>query len=240
MKRHWIIAFAVPFALAACAGDADESQEMEAEPAANMEAQSPAAESDPDIAPEGQATPLPAGYELRLDRAGAEAAEYRVGEHEGGIHVETGPAGILYDASHTVESGDYSVSASFTEIGAPPNHREAFGLFIGGADLQGEQQRYTYFLVRADGRYLIKQRNGGETSNISDGWVDSDAVNGAAEGGDVTNELAIEVSGDQVHFSVNGTEVATHPVSAVDAYGIAGVRVNHNLNVQVDDFELSS
>lgn len=237
--RRWMIVLAAPFALAACVGDTDETQETETEPAAAVETQPAPAESDPDIAPEGQANALPTGYEVRLDRAGSTAADYHVTQQDGGLHVETGPAGILYDAGDAVESGDYSVSATFTEIGAPPNHREAFGLFIGGSGLQGEQQRYTYFLVRADGRYLIKRRDGAETPTVT-GWTDSEAVNGAAEGGDVSNELSIEVRGDQVHFSVNGTEVATHPVSDVDAYGIAGIRINHNLNVQVDDFEVSS
>ena len=67
-----------------------------------------------------------------------------------------------------------------------------------------------------------------------------DAVNASTGSGDVTNELAIEVRGDQAHFSINGTEVATVPTSEIDAYGITGVRINHNLNVHVADFEVSS
>ena len=241
--KHWLLLMAF-LAAGACADTADDSDAMDdTAPAAGETAADPMGEmsDDPDIAPEGESTGLPAGYALRLDRADGSAADYQVMAMDGGMHVQTGPAGILYDETDTVESGDYSVSASFTEIGAPPNHREAFGLFIGGSDLQGENQAYTYFLVRADGRYIIKQRAGGETSDVSDGgWVDSDAVNAAAEGGDVTNELAIEVRGDQVHFSINGTEVATVPASEIDAHGIAGVRINHNLNVQVDGFEISS
>lgn len=239
MKRRWIFALAALFAFAACAGETEQTDD--AEPAASAaEETAPAMDSDPDIAPEGEPAALPAGYAVRLDQPTAGTEDYRVTQQDGGLHVRTGPAGILYDEADAVESGDYSVSATFTEIGAPPNHREAFGLIIGGSDLQGEAQRYTYFLVRADGRYIIKRRDGGETPGISDGWVDSDAVNGAAEGGDVTNTLAIEIRGDQAHFSVNGTEVATHPVSELDAYGIAGVRINHNLDVRVEGFQLSS
>jgi hypothetical protein len=240
--KYWLL-LAAFLAVGACA-DTGEEADVDAAPAGETAADAPAdpaMNDDPDIAPEGEATGLPEGYALRLDRESGNAADYRVSEADGGMQVQTGPAGILYDQSNAVESGDYSVSASFTEVGAPPNHREAFGLFIGGADLQGENQAYTYFLVRADGRYLIKRRMGGETSNVSDGgWVDSDAVNAAAEGGDVTNDLAIEVRGDQVHFTINGTEVATLPAADVDAHGIAGVRVNHNLNVRVSDFEVSS
>lgn len=242
MAKHWTVLLAF-LAVGACADASDDADTMEEAPAME-EAAAPAAEpamsDDPDMAPEGESTGLPDGYAVRLDREGEDIADYHVMAMDGGMHVQTGPAGILYDETHAVESGDYSVSASFTEIGAPANHREAFGLFIGGSDLQGENQAYTYFLVRADGRYLIKQRSGGETSNVSEGgWVDSDAVNAATEAGDITNSLAIDVRGDQVHFAINGTEVTTVPAAEIDTHGIAGVRINHNLNVQVNGFEVS-
>jgi hypothetical protein len=173
-----------------------------------------------------------------LDNPGANAAEFQAMPMDGGVHVQTGPAGVLYNATNTVASGDYSVSATFTEIGAPPNHREAFGIVIGGAELETPNQRYTYFLVRADGKYLIKRRTGGETANVRD-WTDSEAVKKAEAQGDVTNALEVAVRGDQVHFSINGTEVTTVPVAEVDAHGIAGVRVNHNLNVMVSNWAVT-
>jgi hypothetical protein len=107
-----------------------------------------------------------------------------------------------------------------------------------GAELQGEGQTYSYFLVRGDGNYLIKRRSGTETPTVTDGWVASDAVQAATEAGDVTNTLEVAVRGDQVHFSVNGTEVAALPAAELDAHGIAGVRLSHNLHVRVDDFEI--
>jgi hypothetical protein len=236
MKTRWTLALVPLFALAACAPDTEEAEDTI--PAA-AEDNPPAMETAPSTITD-ETPEIPAGYAVRLDRAGASTTEYEITAEEGGLRVTTGPAGILYERDNVVESGDYSVSATFTEIGAPADHREAFGLFIGGSDLQDEAQRYTYFLVRADGSYLIKRRDGTETPNLSDGWVSSDAVNGSPEGGDVTNELAIQVTGDQVRFSINGTEVATHPVSEIDPYGIAGVRINHNLDVRVEDFELST
>lgn len=237
MKTRWTLAFVPLFAIAACAGDTEEAEDTA--PAAAAEDNPPAMEIAPSTITD-ETPGIPAGYAVRLDRADASVSEYQIAGEEGGLRVTTGPAGILYEREDVVESGDYAVSATFTELGAPADHREAFGLFIGGSDLQAETQRYTYFIVRADGSYLIKHRDGGETSDISDGWVASEAVNAAPEGGDVTNELAIQVTGDQVHFSVNGTEVATHSVAEIGAYGIAGVRINHNLDVRVEDFELSS
>lgn len=235
MARRPMVALLAALAVGACAeaGD-DELDVMQETPA-------PAAEvtgDDPDVAPAGEAPALPAGYELRLDQADASAPEYHVESADGALRVETGPAGVLYRADDVVESGDYTVSATFTQIAAPAGHREAFGLIFGGQDLQGEAQAYSYFVVRADGSYLIKRRDGSETSDVTEGWVQSDAVNAAPEGGDVTNELAVAVEGEQVRFSVNGTEVATTPASELETHGIAGVRVNHNLNVRVEDFRI--
>ena len=215
---------------------------MGGEPATDTEADEAAqAEEmgdDPDIAPTGTATSLPAGYALTLDNTDANASEFQVMSMDGGVHVQTGPAGVLYNPSNAVESGDYTVSATFTEVGAPPNHREAFGIIIGGSELDTPNQRYTYFLVRADGRYLIKKRMGSETSNVQE-WTEAEAVQSAAEGGDVTNSLEVAVRGDQAHFSINGTEVTTVPAGEIDAYGIAGVRVNHNLNVMVSNWSVA-
>lgn len=236
MRTTRALALLTALALAACAGDADEADMGAMDDTASVGVETT---DDPDVSPAGDATGMPEGYALRLDHGGASPSDFQVSD-DGGLHVRTGPAGILYDEEDAVSSGDYSVSGTFTEIGAPPNHREAFGLFIGGQDLQGEGQRYTYFLVRADGRYLIKRRAGDDTSNVSEGWVESDAVSAGAEGGDYTNRLEVAVRGDQVHFSINGQEVAAVPASEVDAYGVAGVRVNHNLNVRVEDFELSA
>jgi len=52
----------------------------------------------------------------------------------------------------------------------------------------------------------------------------------------MSNTLAIEVGKDKVRFLVNGMEVATAESTKVDTAGVAGLRVNHNLNVRVEGF----
>ena len=44
------------------------------------------------------------------------------------------------------------------------------------------------------------------------------------------------MAADKVRFLVNGTEVNSQPTASVDAAGVAGMRINHNLNVHVDGF----
>jgi len=226
--------------LAGCGG-ADTETETSGQAAAESTAGQMAA--DQDVAPAGESMGLPAGFEVRLDHSEGVLADFHAMATDGGLHVQTGPAGILYNvAEASVESGDYTVSATFTEVGAPINHREAYGLIIGGSDLQGPAEAYTYFLVRADGSYLIKKRAGEETSPITEGrngWVASESVHAAAQAGDVSNALEIRIEGETAHFSVNGTEVTTLPAADIDAHGIAGVRINHNLNVQVTNWNLT-
>lgn len=236
MKSTYDLALAALFAVVAvgCGSGADTDTDMDmAEDAAEA--------ADPTMSPEGTATGLPAGFELRLDRTTDNAADFHVMEMGGGWHIETGPRAIMFDAAaNTVTEGDYTVSATFTEMGAPMNHREALGIFIGGQNLQAPDYTYTYFVVRGTGEYLIKKRMGEETSEVTEGWQASDAVNGAtSESGDIRNMLEVRVAGDQVHFSVNGTEVATMPAADLDVYGVAGIRMNHNLNVMVENWMLN-
>lgn len=241
VKYQFLPAALCAFIAAGCGGAADESGAAE-DAMADDAAEAAGMEADPTYAPEGEATGLPAGFDLRLDRATDNAADFHVAATDGGWHFETGPRAIMYDAAdNTVESGDYAVSASFTEIGAPPNHREALGLIFGGQNLQAPDYTYSYFVVRATGDYLIKKRMGEETVEVTDGWVASDAVNAATpDGADVTNVLEVRVVGDQVHFSVNGTEVTTLPASGLDVYGVAGIRMNHNLEVRVTDWRMTN
>jgi hypothetical protein len=55
----------------------------------------------------------------------------------------------------------------------------------------------------------------------------------------VSNELSIVVEGAEIRFSCNGEEVASLPVGDVSSLGVVGVRVNHNLQVRIEDFDLA-
>ncbi len=181
----------------------------------------------------------PAGLLRRLDRTNRDPADFRVSGIDGRLHIQTGPAGILYRPEDLVESGDFTVSVTLTELDAPSGHREGFGVFIGGQALQGSGQRYTYFLVRADGSYLVKYREGDSTVNLTEGgWRPSDAV---TVGGDVdvTNALSVNVIGGMIRFAVNGIEVEEVPTGGLPVHGVIGLRVNHNLNIVVEGLSVT-
>lgn len=182
---------------------------------------------------------LPAGYALRLDRSNRDRANFNATLEEGRLRVDTGPAGILYRPDEVVEGAGYTVRARFTEVGAPMGHREGFGLFIGGQELGGPSQRYIYFLVRGDGRFLVKQRDGDATTELSSGWQTAGAVRvPGSDGGEVTNELAIETDAGGLRLSCNGETVADVTLDATWLDGVVGFRVNHNLSVRIEDFDI--
>lgn len=198
---------------------------------------SPGADRDPNEVTSSAS--LPPGYALRLDRQNRERANFVVTPDDDGLQVGTGPAGILYRLDQTVDTGGYTVGARFTEIGAPVGHREGFGLFIGGQELAGDSPRYTYFLVRGDGRYLMKRRDGPTTEELSSGWQSSSAVRVPTdEERDVTNELAVSVDDGRLRFLCNGEPVADVPTDALSVQGVVGVRVNHNLRVRIQGFRI--
>jgi hypothetical protein len=189
--------------------------------------------ADPDRIMSGSGQ-LPAGWHGRLDSGGSQMTGVNVMPMGTGMHFTTGPAGIYYKGD--APSGTYRVEATFTQM-EPSAHPEAYGLFIGGTNLEAAAQRYTYFLVRQDGRFLIKKRNGAETPTVKD-WTENAAVKAADAQGKMTNTLAIAVAADTVRFLVNGTEVSAVPASQVDTTGLSGLRINHNLNVHVEAFSV--
>ena len=188
------------------------------------------AQADPDRAVAGGGG-VPSGYHARTDRNAA-MTNVKVATMGTGMHFTLGPAVIVWRDADAA-TGDYHVVASFTQTKAP-THPEAYGLFIGGHDLAGPTQGYTYFLVRGDGKFLIKRRVGDSTVVVNPGgWTANEAVVKADSAGKATNELSILVSGGNVKFMVNGKEVYTAKASDVDAVGVVGLRVNHNLDVHV-------
>src|SRR5437660_823884 len=183
--------------------------------------------ADPDKKMAGPGT-LPSGWKGRLDSGDKSLAGVKASQMGGGVHFMTGPAGIYYKPADK-GAGAYETHATFTQM-EPAAHPEAYGLFIGGANLQGDAQKYTYFLIRQDGKFLIKKRDGAATPNVMS-WTDHAAIKKADASGKMTNALSVEVGADKVRFLVNGTEVASQPKAQIETNGIAGLRVNHNLNV---------
>jgi len=176
---------------------------------------------------------LPEGWMARPDEG---PANFKMETMPPGWHLTMGGAAIIYRGQDRARP-PFSVSAKLHLFPGRGDHQEAFGLFIGGQALDGAGQKYTYFLIRGDGKFKIKRRNGARAEDVTP-WAGSAAIVQAGKDGPVVNVLGIEATADRVRFLVNGTEVWSGSAKEVDANGIVGLRMNHNLSVHVESLEL--
>lgn len=170
----------------------------------------------------------------------------KLAEENGALHVTTGPAISYWNPKNTA-SGDYTVSATFTEpkFMNLNTHPHPYGIFIAGNDLGTPEASYLYCATYGDGRFIVRgfgpapfQMNGrrGESN---------DAVHKAAGTGQpVTQEIAMSVKGDKVSCAVNGTVVASYDKSALvtagklkSTDGVYGIRFAHNTDATVTGFK---
>lgn len=172
---------------------------------------------------------LPAGWSARPDKG--EVATVKFAEMAGGFHVSPGQAAVIYREADAV-LGKFHTLVTYTQTKAP-THPEGYGMVFGGKDLGAEGQSYTYFLVRGDGKYLVKKRVGATATSIVE-WSDSDAIQKADSAGKATNKLEIDASGAKVAFLVNGKKI--YEMEAASVSGIVGLRVNHGLDVHIAGF----
>jgi hypothetical protein len=161
-----------------------------------------------------------------------------------GIHVTAGPAAIYWNAANS-RSQNYTVSATFNQTKASA-HPEGYGLLLAGRDLTKPNQSYAYFLVRQDGKFFVGHRANDSTVHKVVDWTANDAVKAIDANGKASNALAIVVDKDKLSFRVNGTEVQSIARSIIDSgpehagtAGVAGIRVNHNLDVHIDGFTVT-
>ena len=186
------------------------------------------------------AAQAPQGWKMRVDRS-AEATDpdapgdIKFVKQGSGFHA-TNPAAAVYFSPANTASGAYTLKGTFTLM-KPSGHVNYYGLIFGGNGLEGADQSYLYFVVAQNGTWLIKSRTGSQTATIAP-KTPNDAVKKPGDDGKSTNELEVRVGVDKVDFTVNGTVVHSEPKTGAMAKtdGIYGIRVNHLLEVQIDNF----
>jgi hypothetical protein len=184
---------------------------------------------------------------LQAEEEAAEAAEWRSSPSDGVeldagtggvVRVTTGPHAVLWPVGAGAVEPPYGVTALLRKQ-AGRTH-EGYGLVFGGSGLEApeEQQAYSYFLVRGDGSFLVRRREGAEVPIVR-AWTAHAAVNRDDENGRATNELTVLVGEQEVVFLVNGQEVDRQPLDALRLEGTPGVRVAHDLQLEVADFRVT-
>lgn len=190
--------------------------------------------------PEPSRQAAEAGYRVRLDGDARAPGEFLVRGGGPGetLRITTGPGGIAWRDEDTVTAGSFRAEATFLQRGAPVDYREAYGIFVGGEELDGPDPRYTYLLVRGTGEFMVRRRSGRRTETLLD-WTGHPAVAGVdVQGAEPRNTLAVEADLEETRFVVN--DAVVHRISSEEAapHGAAGLRVNHRLDLEVEEWAL--
>lgn len=154
------------------------------------------------------------------------------------LHIVTPQAAILWNPANTA-SANYTLKGTFKLVKSG-GYDEYYGLIFGGSELQGANQSYLYFMITDDGTFLIKRRTGMSTDDVAQKTPNAAIKKPDASGGS-TNTLEVRVGASKVDFVVNGTVVNTMPKTGPLAKtdGIYGIRSNHHLELEVENFGVS-
>jgi hypothetical protein len=190
------------------------------------------------------AAQAPAGWKQRLDRSTSASDPDAAGTVKfvtmgNGFHATNPQAAVFWNPANT-GTGNYTVKGSFRLV-KPSNHTNYYGIVFGGSDLEGPNQSYIYFTVAQDGTWLLKRRDGDANAPTIAGKTATDAVKKPGADGSSVNELEVRVQASKIDYLVNGTVVHSTPKTGMTAKtdGIAGIRVNHMLEVHIDGFAVT-
>jgi hypothetical protein len=191
----------------------------------------------------------PAGWKVRVDGShGASAPDAAstlkfatVGK---GFHVAGGPGAIFWDPSRMAK-GVYAVEATFTLM-KPSAKVTDYGLVFGAADVEGAAPTYVYFTIAQDGTFQVRQRTGNQVNDIEKSL--HFAIRKPDASGKSTNTLEVQVAPTAVSYLINDAVVHATPTRAgTGAFtegektnGIVGIRIDGDIDLQVDAFELKS
>lgn len=190
-----------------------------------------------DAAGTGPGDALAAGWSLRPDAVDERSDPGRFVLDGEVIEAKAGPNATLWHPQSSAK-GDYRVSVRVTHLDSGV-HPHGAGLTLGGSDVLGPGQSYTYFLVRCDRKFLIKTRSGGETAEVL-GWTEHEAVAPENDLGVMDNLLTVEVRGEVVRFSINGKEVHRAQRGKLPLNGRLGLRLVHDIYVRFGRIQIEA
>jgi len=189
-----------------------------------------------------------AGWQGRPDAGTGAVTDSSLDVKGSDIEIHTGPAMLFWNPANT-GAGDFTVSATFTEpkYMSSNDHPHPYGVFIGGSNLDTDKLTALYCAAYGRGTFIVRGFGPGTFQVNGRGGAPNDAVHKAAGRGEqVEQTIALQVKGDNVSCLINGTAVGTYPKSDVvgagkltSTDGIVGIRVAHNVDVNVKDFKVT-
>jgi len=172
---------------------------------------------------------LPAGWKVRSDVNGTDAQTVLALMPPGWHLSTTSPGSIVWDPSF-VATGRYALEWEVHVFPATPDG-EPFGLFIGGAALEGPEVTGIVVKFTRDGMLSVTRRTGRTSLIILASQPTPSFV--APKGTDPgRNIVRVSVEADSVRIDVNGTRAGAFAANR-DTDGIFGFRLGGGTNLHV-------
>ncbi|HEY0760526.1 MAG TPA: hypothetical protein VGD59_14845 [Acidisarcina sp.] len=214
-------------------------------------AQTPAPATPPAMAPMEMSHSVPGGgisvpgwmgkIDPNAEKSGQTINDSKLAAEGSTLHVTTGPA-VTYWNPANVASGDYTVSATFTEAKymGLNSHPHPYGIVIAGNDMGTAQASYLYCAAYGNGNFIVRGF-GPDSLRVNGRGEANDAVHkAAAPGQPVTQMIALSVKGDKVECAINGTVVGSYNKAGLvttgklkSTDGVYGIRFAHNTDATV-------
>ena len=187
------------------------------------------------------------GWQGKADGNG-KVTEARLSKKGDAFSIVTGPA-ITYWSPANTASGNYTVSATFTEPEYMNinDHPHPYGIMIAGNSLGTDRQSYLYCAAYGNGRFIVRGF-GPEPFPVNGRRPEAnDAVRQAAgKGQPVTQEIAVSVKDGTVTCAINGTVVGSYDKALVvgagkleSTDGVYGIRAAHNTDLLVEGLKVA-
>jgi hypothetical protein len=195
-------------------------------------------ESSRRIAGGGISAPGWAGkIDANEERAGRTISDAKLSsDPNGALRVTTGPAVTYWNPANKA-TGNYTVTATFTEpkFMNLNDHPHPYGIVIAGNDLGTPQQSYLYCAAYGTGNFIVRGMGPQPFQMNGMGGANPAVHKAAAPGQPVTQQIAMSVKGDKVECAINGTVVASYdkaqlvtPGKLKSTDGMYGIRFAHN------------
>lgn len=155
-------------------------------------------------------------------------------ERDGSLTVGTGPAVDLWPDAARPLAGAYGIRATLRKLGG--RRHEGYGFLFGGRHLGTDSATYSYVMVRGDGNLLVKKRSGAALTVVRN-WTHYAAIRPDDAEHRAENRLELGVTPREVVVRVNGTELVRVPARELVTSGIPGLRVSHQMRLEVTGFE---
>ncbi len=175
---------------------------------------------------EAQSLPRPAGWRILTDGSSRDSVHYV--QMPPGWHMTTGPGALLFDPAYQA-AGRYAVEAEIFLF--PGTSQEGYGIFVGGASLDGPSPNYLAFVVRRDGAASLQRVVGGTATALLP-WRPAPAVKPHAGGDEpARNVLRLSVERDSLIMEANGQRVASIARADLPVDGVFGFRAGADVNL---------